>query len=118
MPENSTVTKKKSTKRQKNNNIYMLNAVWFNPDGGEQRYMEYMKAAGPLIRRVGGRKLRSFVTDRELIGEFDPDLVFFIEYPDWQAFKDFANSADHHKIAYLREEALDKSILVRCNRPG
>lgn len=95
----------------------MLNALWFKAEGGEQRYREYMRAVGPLMRSVGGRKLKSFVSDREIIGEFDADLIFFVEYPDWQAFKDFANHPDHHKAAYLREEALEKSILVRCVRP-
>lgn len=95
----------------------MLNAIWFKPDGGELRYSKYLKAIGPLIRKVGGRKLKSFVPDRAVIGEFDADLVFFVEYPNWQAFKDFANSPDYHRVAYLREKAIDKSLLIRCTRP-
>ena len=51
------------------------------------------------------------------VGEFDADLLFFIEYPSWQAYKNFANSAEYHKLAYMREEALDKQILIRCGRP-
>lgn len=95
----------------------MLNALWFKANGGEARYRKYMKAASPLMKRVGGRRLKRFVADRAVIGEFDADLIFFVEYPNWQAFKDFANSADYHKIAYLREEALEKSLLIRCVRP-
>lgn len=114
MSENKQLDKQKS---RKDSCIYMLNALWFKAEGGEQRYREYMRAVGPLMRSVGGRKLKSFVSDREIIGEFDADLIFFVEYPDWQAFKDFANHPDHHKAAYLREEALEKSILVRCVRP-
>jgi len=71
----------------------------------------------PLISKVGGRKLKSFIPERGLIGEFDADLLYFVEYPNWQAFKDFANSADYHRIAYIREEALDKQLLIRCGRP-
>ncbi|MFT6408957.1 MAG: hypothetical protein ACJAQ6_002379, partial [Arenicella sp.] len=85
---------KSSRKAKKDSNIYMLNAVWFKPDGGEQLYREYMKVVAPLIRRVSGRKLKSFVTDREVIGEFDADLLFFVEYPDWQAYKAYANSSE------------------------
>lgn len=96
----------------------MLSALWFKPDGGEERYREYMRSVAPLIAKVGGRKLKSFVTDRELIGEFDADLLFFVEYPSWQAFKDVANSAEYHKFAYIREEAVEKQLLVRCSRPG
>lgn len=101
----------------KDEKVYMLNALWFKPNGGEARYREYMKAAAPLIKKAGGRKLKSFVPNRAVIGEFDADLIFFIEYPDWDAFKGFANSADYHKLAYLREEALDNSLLIRCARP-
>ena len=97
--------------------IYMLNALWFKQDGGEQRYREYMKAVMPLVKRVGGRKLKSFVPDREVIGELNADLIYFMEYPNWQAYKDFANSPDYHKVAYLREEAIEKSLLIRCVRP-
>ncbi len=95
----------------------MLNAVWFKQDGGETRYREYMRLVAPLIAEVGGRKLKSFVPGRELIGEFDADLVFFVEYPNWQAFKDVANSAEYHKFAYIREEAVEKQLLIRCDRP-
>lgn len=117
MPDTKVVDEKELRKRKKDLKIFMLNAVWFKPDGGEERYRKYMKAVGPLMRGVGGIKLKGFVPDREIIGEFDADLIFFVEYPDWQAYKDFANSADYHKLAYLKEEALDKSIMVCCKRP-
>ena len=97
--------------------VFMLNAIWYKPDGGELRYRQYIKAIVPLIRKVGGRKLKSFVPERAVIGEFDADLVFFVEYPNWQAFKDFANSPEYHRIAYIREEAISNSLLVRCARP-
>lgn len=97
--------------------IFMLNAIWFKADGGEERYRQYLKAVTPLMKEVGGRRLKSFVPDRELIGEFDADLVFFVEYPDWSAFKRFANSPEYHQVAYIREEAVDKSLLIRCVRP-
>ncbi len=96
----------------------MLNALWFKPDGGEQLYKEYLDLAIPMIEAVGGRKLKSFVPDRAIIGEFDADLVFFIEYPSWQAFRTFANSAEYHAIAYKREEAITNSLLIRCGRPN
>ena len=115
--EKTTVNVTEIRQRKKKSSIYMLNAVWFNPDNGEALYRKYMKVVGPLIKRVGGRKLKSFVPDRQVIGEFDADLLFFVEYPDWQAFKDFANSSEYHKVAYLKEEALEKSLLIRCVRP-
>lgn len=98
--------------------VYMLNALWFKPNGGEARYRQYLKSVDPLISAAGGKKLRSLVPTRALLGEFDADLLFFVEYPDWGAFKQFANSAAYHKIAHLREDAIDKSLLIRCDRPA
>ncbi len=97
--------------------VYMLNAVWFNPEDGEKRYREYLKLMTPILESVDGRKLKSFVPQRALIGEFDADLVFFAEYPDWHAFKRFATSPEYHKIAYLRNEATTNALLIRCSRP-
>ncbi len=95
----------------------MLNAIWYAPEGGQEKYREYLKLALPMIEAVGGRKLKSFVPDRALIGEFDADLVFFIEYPSWDAFKKFANSSGYHSIAFKRQEAISNSLLIRCTRP-
>lgn len=99
------------------NRIYMMHAVWFKADGGEQAYRKYLKKWTPLIKQVGGRKLKSFAPEREIIGEFDANLIFFVEFPDWAAYKKLANSPQFHQIAYIREEALEKSLLIRCVRP-
>lgn len=101
----------------KDERVYMLNAVWFKSGGGERRYREYLKRIAPILESVGGRKLKSFVPERALIGEFDADLIFFIEYPNWQAFKSFAKDPEYHKIAYIRSEAVTNSLLIRCHRP-
>lgn len=97
--------------------IYMLNALWFKADGGRETYQEYIKLASPFIEAVGGKKLDAFKTDKALIGDFDADLVFFVEYPNWQAFKIFVSNEDYQKNAVpVREKALDNSLLVRCSK--
>ncbi len=32
----------------------MLNALWFKPDGGAEKYQEYLAAAHPFMLRYGG----------------------------------------------------------------
>ena len=61
--------------------IYMLNALWFKPQGGRERYDEYLRAAAPLVKKYGGRKLPSYVPEEALLGEFDADLLFVVEWP-------------------------------------
>lgn len=98
--------------------IYMLNALWFKEDGGEEMYQQYLSKAMPFITAVGGRKLDSYVPNRAVIGEFDADLVFFIEYPSWEAFKTFMWNPDYQReVVPLRENAIRNSLLIRCARP-
>ncbi len=95
--------------------IVMLNALWFKKDGGRELYAKYLAAAKPYIEAVGGEKMQSYAPDRALIGEFDADLVFFVKYPSWDAFKQFAFGEEYQQNAVpLREAAIEKSLLIRC----
>lgn len=96
--------------------IVMFNALWFKKDGGREMYAEYLEAALPFVEAVGGKKLDSYEPDRSVIGEFDADLVFFIQYPSWDAFKQFMwNEEYQEKAVPLRESAIENSLLIRCN---
>lgn len=97
---------------------YVMHALWFKPDGGEDKYFEYYSAIAPLMKEVGARKLKSMAPERGIIGSFDPDLIYFVEFPSWEAFKKFANSSENHQVAHLREEALADSIMISCSRPS
>jgi uncharacterized protein (DUF1330 family) len=99
--------------------IYMLNALWFVKDGGAEKYAEYGAAAAPFVSELGGRMLDGFAPDLSLIGEWDPDLFFIVEWPSWDAFMKLPENDGYKKIAHLREEALENSLLIRCKRmPG
>ena len=95
--------------------IVMLNALWFKPEGGRELYKQYLETALPFIHAVGGEKLESYEPDRALIGEFDADLVFFIRYPSWEAFKQFLWNEEYQATAVpIREAAISHSLLIRC----
>jgi uncharacterized protein (DUF1330 family) len=55
-----------------------------------------------------------FRPDLALIGEWDPDLLFFVEWPSWEAFSKLPRNPGYQKIAHLREAALLRSLLIRC----
>lgn len=95
--------------------ILMFNALWFKPDGGAEKYREYMRAASPIVQRHDGRKSTGGTPDKAVIGEFDADLIFFVEWPSWDAFKAFLADPDFEAIRHLREEAITDSLLIRCN---
>ncbi len=98
--------------------IYMLNVLWFKPDDGKQTYQQYLHAVQPIVAKYGGKKLDSYVPDLEVIGTFDADLIFTVEWPSWEIFQQFIHDDDFLSIRHLREEALDRSLLIRCRKVG
>ena len=95
--------------------IYMLNALWFKKDGGKEKYLEYARAVVPLIKGTGGEVTENYAPEEMLIGEWDPDVFFVVMYPSQAVFDSMTNSSAFDDIKHLREEALEKSLLVRCN---
>ena len=98
--------------------IYMLNVLWFQAEGGADRYKAYLKAAAPVAARYGGRKLDSFIPETAIIGDFDADLIFFVEWPSRQRFDSFVNDPEFQAILPLRDGAIVNSLLVSCRRPA
>jgi uncharacterized protein (DUF1330 family) len=94
----------------------MLNVLWFKPDGGAEKYVEYAAAAAPIVAQFGGKMIDSFVPELAVIGEWDPDLFFIVEWPDWEAFLQLPQDPAYKEIAHLRDEALTNSLLIRCKR--
>ena len=92
----------------------MLNALWFKPDGGAETYDRYMKAAGPFVVKYGGKPGKAYTPEASIIGEFDADLVFFVEWPGEEAFAAFLQDPGYQAIKHLREEAIRDSLLIRC----
>jgi uncharacterized protein (DUF1330 family) len=101
-----------------NEKVYMLNALWFKPDGGAEKCLEYAAAAGPFVAELGGNMIDSFTPEQSIIGEWDPDLFFIVEWPNWEAFTKLPTIPGYLEIAHLREEALTNSLLIRCRRNG
>jgi uncharacterized protein (DUF1330 family) len=98
--------------------IYMLNVLWFQPEVGEARYREYLRAVRDVSTRYGGKKLDSYVPEQALIGEWDADLIFFVRWPDWDTFQKFLADPQFQAVHHLREEALAHSLLIRCRKAG
>ncbi|MCF8033990.1 MAG: DUF1330 domain-containing protein [Desulfarculaceae bacterium] len=94
----------------------MLNALWFKPEGGRESYRRYMKLAGPVLAKHGGRLVAGGTPRQAIIGEFDANLVFFVEYPSWRAFQDMLADPDYRQALPHREAAITKSLLIRCEK--
>jgi uncharacterized protein (DUF1330 family) len=91
--------------------VVMLNLLAFEPQGGEERYMEYGAAVAPLLEEVGGRIVLLGHPSPVLLGEESWDMVALVEYPSRQAFLDMVGSDEYQAIAHLRTEALSRGEL-------
>ena len=96
--------------------FFMFNALWFNEDGGAEKYTEYLQAASPFVTKHGGKSNDSFVPEQAIIGEFDADLVFMIEWPNFAAFTGLIQDPGYQAISHLRDEAITDSLLIRFRK--
>jgi uncharacterized protein (DUF1330 family) len=97
-----------------NEPVYMLNALWLKKEGGEEKYLEYGAAAIPLLQKAGAEVKEYYHPEEGLIGEWDPDVFFLVKYPSREAFESMINSPAFQQVAQLREEAIEKSLLISC----
>lgn len=100
----------------KDERFFMLNVLWFNEDGGEAKYAEYVAAATPFVAKHGGKSDGAYIPGANIIGKFDADLIFFVEWPNFKAFTEFARDPGYQAVAHLRTEAIRDSLLIRCER--
>ncbi len=98
-----------------NDPVYMLNALWFKERGGLEKYLQYRDAVLPLLKEAGAEVLPSYHPEEGVIGEWDPDVFFVVRYPSKAAFDTMIASSGFRDIAHLREEALERSLLIRCS---
>jgi uncharacterized protein (DUF1330 family) len=96
--------------------FYMLNALWFKPDGGMESYQKYMHAVTPLLKKYNGKPTPLLVPTKELVGKFDADLIFFVKWPSLNIFLEFTNDPEYKKIGHFREDAITNSLLIKCDK--
>ena len=104
------------TDQNKNEPIFMLNALWFKKDGGEEKYAKYLEAVGPLVLKHGGKPGDKFKPGMAIYGKLDADLIFIVEYPNQAAFIALTQEPSMEKISALRAEAIEDSWLIQLNK--
>lgn len=93
--------------------IVMLNLLRFRPDGGRDRYQEYLAMAGPIVARVGAEI--SFAGDglAPLCAETGQawDAVVLVRYPNRKAFVALTQDSDYATADPVRKDALIEAVL-------
>ena len=68
------------------------------------------------MAKHGGKSDGAYVPEANIIGKFDADLVFFVEWPNQKAFTEFIQDPGYRAVSHLREQAIRDSLLIRCTK--
>lgn len=92
---------------------YFLNLLRFKPNGGLERYEEYLAAADPFARQFGAELVFRGDAGSAVIGETGQqwDSVVISRYPSRQAFADLIRGPGYQSVAHLHHEALVEAVL-------
>lgn len=95
------------------NPVTMLNLLRFKPDGGRERYVEYLGKAGPLVARYGAEII--FTGNGMTALSAEPgqswDAVALVRYPTRRAFASMIVDPDYIAAKSLRAAALVEAVL-------
>ncbi|MDJ0394046.1 DUF1330 domain-containing protein [Rhodococcus sp. G-MC3] len=95
--------------------VVMLNLLRFHPDGGAEKYMDYVQrfSATGINEKYGLRVLYAGQGTAALVAEDgqDWDMVALVQYPDRQHFVDMVRDPTYREFEHLRTAALLETVL-------
>ncbi|MET1073302.1 MAG: DUF1330 domain-containing protein [Umezawaea sp.] len=94
--------------------VVMLNLLRFRPDGGRERYQEYVDALGDGVAARYGLEIQ-YIGDggRALVAAEGQawDMVALVRYPSRASFVAMVRDPAYQAVAHLRTEALVEGVL-------
>lgn len=99
--------------------VVMLNLLQFAPDGGPERYLEYLRMARPILARFGaeivygGEGLPVLTT-----GDARQwDAVVLVRYPNRSTFKSMVADPEYQRAFAVGQSAI-ADIILQPTRPN
>lgn len=93
--------------------VVMLNLLRFRPDGGRERYADYLEHFRRTAAPHGAEVIYLGEGSTALVA--DPgqswDAVLLVRYPSRQAFSEMVRDPDYSAGTHLRTEALEEAVL-------
>jgi len=89
--------------------------VFFKPDGSKL-YNEYLSSAHLIAVKHGVYKVVGLIPREILRGGFRPDYLSVIELPSMCRYYQFLKGPLYQRIASMRDEAIEKAIVIDCCR--
>ncbi len=93
--------------------VVMLNLLRFRPDGGRERYREYVEHFRRTSAPLGAEVVYAGDGSSTLVAEPGPawDAVLLVRYPSRRAFSDMVRDPAYQQGSHLRTEALTEAVL-------
>ena len=91
-----------------------MSAYWI----GEHRvtdpvkFADYLRQVVPMIERFGGRYITRVGSHEVLEGNWKPDRVVIVEFPDKAAIKAWYGSPEYQPLIALRQAAAEDVLIV------
>jgi uncharacterized protein (DUF1330 family) len=76
------------------------------------KFEDYLRQAIPIIERFGGRYLTRVGAHEVLDGNWRPNRVVIIEFPDIAAIRALYNCAEYRPLIALRRSAATDGIIA------
>ena len=93
--------------------VVMLNLLRFRPDGGRERYADYLAHFRSTAAPHGAEVLYVGEGSTAVVAEDGQawDAVLLVRYPSRQAFSDMVRDPAYGEGTHLRTEALTEAVL-------
>lgn len=93
--------------------VVMLNLLRYKPDGGRERYQQYVDHFRRTASRFGAEVLYVGEGSSVLVAEPGQqwDSVLIVRYPSRQAFSDMVRDPEYNAGTHLRTDALVEAVL-------
>lgn len=93
--------------------VVMLNLLRFEPDGGREKYLEYLEMAKPILARFGAQILFGGDGLPVLTTGQAPqwDAVVLVRYPRRSAFKNMVGDPEYQVAFQLGKAAIADIVL-------
>ncbi|MEF2070726.1 DUF1330 domain-containing protein [Consotaella aegiceratis] len=94
--------------------VVMLNLIRFQPDGGREKYLDYLRMAKPILARFGAKILFGgdglpVLTTGDAQGW---DAAVLVQYPRRSAFKNMVDDPEY-QIAFMVGAAAIADIVLQ-----
>jgi len=92
----------------------MLYAVWFQKPHGAREYSAYLSEASPIAEKYGARRVGSLIGQEALNGDFDPDYLYLVAWPDVEKYYAFLRDPQYRAVAQHLPTAVKKTVVLHC----